>query len=71
MRELSASRMPGEQELAEIADRLRRAVAAALDLAHPDPEAVSRRTLVAPALQKAGAGDLGWGDPMRWIAEPR
>jgi hypothetical protein len=40
MRELSASRMPDEHELAEIADRLRRAVASALDLAYPDPEAV-------------------------------
>jgi hypothetical protein len=39
-RELSARRMPGEHELAEIASRLRRAVAAALDLAHPDPEAI-------------------------------
>ncbi len=40
IRELSASRMPDEHELAEIADRLRRAVAPALDLAYPDPEAV-------------------------------
>ena len=40
IRELSASRMPDEQELAEIAGRLRRAVAAALALAYPDPEAV-------------------------------
>jgi hypothetical protein len=40
VRELSASRMPGEHELAEIADRLRRAVSPALDLAHPAPEAV-------------------------------
>jgi hypothetical protein len=32
--------MPDEHELAEIADRLRRAVASALDLAYPDPEAV-------------------------------
>jgi hypothetical protein len=39
-RELSASRMPDEHELTEIAERLRRAVASALDLAHPDPEAV-------------------------------
>jgi hypothetical protein len=39
-RELSASRMPDEHELAEIADRLRRAVARALDLPYPDPEAV-------------------------------
>ena len=40
IRSLSASRMPDERELAEIADRLRRAVAPALDLAYPDPEAV-------------------------------
>ena len=39
-RELSASRMPDEHELAEIAGRLRRAVAPALDLPCPDPEAV-------------------------------
>jgi hypothetical protein len=39
-RELSASRMPDEHELAEIAATLRRAVAPALDLAYPDPEAV-------------------------------
>ncbi len=40
IRELSASRMPHESELAEIAAMLRRAVAPALDLACPDPEAV-------------------------------
>jgi hypothetical protein len=40
IRELSSSRMPGEHELAEIADTLRRAVAPALDLPYPDPEAV-------------------------------
>ena len=38
--ELSAARMPDDHELAEIADRLRRAVAPALDLAYPDPDAV-------------------------------
>jgi hypothetical protein len=32
--------MPDEHELTKIAERLRRAVASALDLAHPDPEAV-------------------------------
>jgi hypothetical protein len=32
--------MPHKDELAEIAGRLRRAVAPALDLPHPDPEAV-------------------------------
>lgn len=40
LRELSTSRMPAEHKLAEIADRLRRAVAPALDLPYPDPEAV-------------------------------
>jgi hypothetical protein len=38
--------MPDEHELAEIADRLRRAVAPALDLACPDPEAVRLAKLV-------------------------
>jgi hypothetical protein len=37
--------MPEEHELAEIAGRLRRAVAPALDLAQPDPEAVRLATL--------------------------
>ena len=40
-------------------------------IAHVLTFAAHRRTLVALALKKAGAGDLGWGDPMRWIAEPR
>jgi len=40
IRELSTMRMPDKQELAEIADALRRAVAPALDLPCPDPEAV-------------------------------
>ena len=40
IRELSASRMPGDERLAEIADELRRAVAPALGLRCPDPEAV-------------------------------
>jgi AraC family transcriptional regulator len=31
--------------------------------------AAHRRTLVVLALNDAGIGDLGWGDPMRWIAE--
>jgi septal ring factor EnvC (AmiA/AmiB activator) len=48
IRELSSSRMPDEHELAEIADMLRRAVAPALDLPYPDPEATR---LVAPADQ--------------------
>jgi AraC family transcriptional regulator len=29
-----------------------------------------RRTLVALALDHHGVTDLGWGDPMRWVAEP-
>jgi hypothetical protein len=40
-------------------------------IAHVLTFAAHRRTLVALVLKKAGAGDLGWGDPMRWIAEPR
>lgn len=43
--ELSVSRMPDERELAEIADRLRRAVAPTPGLACPDPEAVRRVNL--------------------------
>ena len=39
-RELSSGRMPHESVLAEIAGTLRRAVAPALDLPYPDPEAV-------------------------------
>lgn len=39
IRELSSSRMPDKHELAEIAGMLRRAVAPALDLPYPDPEA--------------------------------
>lgn len=53
-RELSASRMPDEQELAEIADRLRRAVAPALDLAHPDPEAVRLAALADQIARRTG-----------------
>jgi hypothetical protein len=54
-RELSASRMPDERELAEIADRLRRAVAPALDLPYPDPEAVRLAALAGQiALRTAG-----------------
>lgn len=40
IRELSSRRMPHESVLAEIAGTLRRAVAPALDLPYPDPEAV-------------------------------
>jgi AraC family transcriptional regulator len=39
-------------------------------IAHVLTFAAHRRTLVALALRDAGVGDLGWGDPMRWIAEP-
>jgi hypothetical protein len=59
-RELSASRMPDERELAEIADRLRRAVAPALDLAHPDPEAV-RLAALADQITPQPGGDLPCG----------
>ena len=39
-------------------------------IAHVLTFAAHRRTLVVLALKEAGVGDLGWGDPMRWIAEP-
>ena len=39
-------------------------------IAHVLTFAAHRRTLVALALDAAGIGDLGWGDPMRWVAEP-
>jgi len=38
-------------------------------IAHVLTFAAHRRTLVVLALNDAGAGGLGWGDPMRWIAE--
>lgn len=56
VRELSASRMPDEHELAGIASRLRRAVAAALDLAHPDPDAV-RLAALADQIAPQPGGD--------------
>lgn len=37
--------------------------------AHVLTFAAHRRTLVALALKSAGEGGLGWGDPMRWVAE--
>ena len=40
-------------------------------IAHVLTFAAHRRTLVALALDSAGVGHLGWGDPMRWVAEPR
>lgn len=39
-------------------------------VAHVLTFAAHRRTLVALALDHHGVGDLGWGDPMRWVAEP-
>jgi AraC-like DNA-binding protein len=38
-------------------------------IAHVLTFAAHRRTLVVLALSSAGVEDLGWGDPMRWIAE--
>jgi AraC-like DNA-binding protein len=40
-------------------------------IAHVLTFAAHRRTLVALALDAAGITDLGWGDPMRWVAEAR
>ena len=40
-------------------------------IAHVLTFAAHRRTLAVLALDKHGVGDLGWGDPMRWVAEPR
>ena len=40
-------------------------------IAHVLTFAAHRRTLVALALDAAGIDDIGWGDPMRWVAEPR
>jgi hypothetical protein len=56
--ELSVSRLPDAQDLAEIANRLRRAVAPALDLPYPAPEAVR---LAALAEQIAPRGQRGSG----------
>ena len=39
-------------------------------IAHVLTFAAHRRTLVALALGTHGVEDLGWGDPMRWVAEP-
>ena len=39
-------------------------------IAHVLTFAAHRRTLVALALDAAGVTDIGWGDPMRWVAEP-
>ena len=37
-------------------------------IAHVLTFAAHRRTLAVLALDKHGVGDLGWGDPMRWVA---
>ena len=40
-------------------------------IAHVLTFAAHRRTLVALALAHHGVDDLGWGDPMRWVAQQR
>jgi AraC family transcriptional regulator len=40
-------------------------------IAHVLTFAAHRRTLAVLALDRHGVGDLGWGDPMRWVAEAR
>ena len=39
-------------------------------IAHVLTFAAHRRTLVVLALGSHGVNDLGWGDPMRWVAQP-
>jgi AraC family transcriptional regulator len=39
-------------------------------IAHVLTFAAYNRTLVVQAMQEAGVTDLGWGDPMKWVAEP-
>ena len=39
-------------------------------IAHVLTFAAHRRTLVALALGHHGIDDLGWGDPMLWVAQP-
>ena len=39
-------------------------------IAHVITFAAHRRTLAVLALDKHGITDLGWGDPMRWVADP-
>jgi AraC family transcriptional regulator len=39
-------------------------------IAHVLTFAAHRRTLVALALGTHGVGELGWGDPMLWVAQP-
>ena len=40
-------------------------------IAHVLTFAAHRRCLVVMALDRHGVKDLGWGDPMRWVTEPR
>lgn len=77
LRELSASRMPTAHEVAEIASRLYRAVAPALDLPHPDPEAVRLASLasqIAPLASDASHAErksvLATAGH-RWCCRPR
>jgi AraC-like DNA-binding protein len=39
-------------------------------IAHVLTFAAHRRTLVVLALSRHGVGELGWGDPMLWVAQP-
>ncbi len=39
-------------------------------IAHVLTFAAHRRTLAVLALDRCGVTELGWGDPMRWVAEP-
>ena len=39
-------------------------------IAHVLTFAAHRRTLAVLALEKHGVRELGWGDPMRWVAQP-
>jgi len=38
-------------------------------IAHVLTFAAHRRCLVVMALARHGISELGWGDPMRWVAE--
>ncbi|MBA2716237.1 MAG: AraC family transcriptional regulator, partial [Propionibacteriales bacterium] len=39
-------------------------------IAHVLTFAAYRRTLAVQALDAVGESDLGWGDPMQWVAAP-
>ncbi|MEP9384938.1 AraC family transcriptional regulator [Nocardioides sp. KR10-350] len=41
------------------------------NIAHVLTFAAHRRTLVVLALARHGVDELGWGDPMEWVAQPR